>query len=134
MRDSVYRILNDFATIGLIARLDALSAERYDTCRGPHAHFICEVCGSHSSLSLGTRSTPPRIFPQNGFGASALDTEQRGRGAPRVEGKFADALPDRSALGIKFRHLRRIRQADRFAFRVRIVECDVRGAGVHRRI
>lgn len=44
-RDSVYRILNEFSELGLITRMDALSAARYDTCLGPHAHFICEVCG-----------------------------------------------------------------------------------------
>jgi len=56
-RDSVYRILNDFAAIGLVARLDALSAARYDTRLGPHAHFICEVCGSVTDYSL------PATFP-----------------------------------------------------------------------
>ena len=50
-RDSVYRILNDFAAIGLIARLDALSAARYDTSLGPHAHFICRICGAVSDIN-----------------------------------------------------------------------------------
>ncbi len=44
-RETVYRILNEFAVIGLIGRLDALAAARYDTCTAPHAHFICERCG-----------------------------------------------------------------------------------------
>ena len=45
-RTSVYRILNELADLGLLTRLDAFSAARYDTCLGPHAHFICEVCGA----------------------------------------------------------------------------------------
>lgn len=45
-RESVYRILNEFDALGLVARLDSLSAARYDTSCEPHAHFICEVCGS----------------------------------------------------------------------------------------
>lgn len=44
-RESVYRILNEFVDLGLVGRMDALSAARYDTDTRPHAHFICEVCG-----------------------------------------------------------------------------------------
>jgi len=63
-RDSVYRILNDFAAIGLIARLDALSAARYDTCLGPHAHFICEVCESVTDYSLTAALPIPGGMPR----------------------------------------------------------------------
>ena len=45
-RESVYRILNEFDALGIVARLDSLSAARYDTSCEPPAHFICEVCGS----------------------------------------------------------------------------------------
>ena len=45
-RTSIYRILNELSELGLLTRLDALSAARYDTSCEPHAHFICEVCGS----------------------------------------------------------------------------------------
>jgi len=51
-RDSVYRILNEFSALGLITRLDALSAARYDTWLGPHAHFVCEVCGGITDYPL----------------------------------------------------------------------------------
>ncbi len=44
-RESVYRILNEFASVGLVGRLDALTSARYDRSSAPHAHFICEVCG-----------------------------------------------------------------------------------------
>ncbi|MGN0855656.1 MAG: Fur family transcriptional regulator [Kiritimatiellia bacterium] len=44
-RESVYRILNGFSAIGLVSRMDSLNAARYDTMVGPHAHFICEICG-----------------------------------------------------------------------------------------
>ena len=43
-RDSVYRILNEFSGHGLLARLDALSAARYDMCAEPHAHFVSGIC------------------------------------------------------------------------------------------
>ena len=43
-RDSVYRILNEFSGHGLLARLDALSAARYDTCTEPRAHFVSGIC------------------------------------------------------------------------------------------
>lgn len=45
-RTSVYRILNEFADVGLLARMDAFSAARYDTSTAPHAHFICTRCGA----------------------------------------------------------------------------------------
>lgn len=51
-RDSVYRILNEFSEQGLVARLDALTSARYDTCTDPHAHFICESCGSVTDYPL----------------------------------------------------------------------------------
>ena len=44
-RESVYRILNEFAEVGLIGRLDSLASARYDTNASPHTHFICERCG-----------------------------------------------------------------------------------------
>lgn len=44
-RESVYRILNEFAAVGLIQRMDSFAGARYDSSRKPHAHFICEMCG-----------------------------------------------------------------------------------------
>lgn len=44
-RESVYRILNEFASLGLVGRLDALASARYDRSSAPHTHFICEECG-----------------------------------------------------------------------------------------
>lgn len=63
-RDSVYRILNEFATLGIISRLDALSAARYDTCLKPHAHFICEVCGNVTDYPLPKDLPIPDGMPQ----------------------------------------------------------------------
>ena len=63
-RDSVYRILNEFAALGLLSRLDALSAARYDTWLGPHAHFICEVCGSVTDYPLPDGLPIPAGMPQ----------------------------------------------------------------------
>jgi len=62
-RDSVYRILNEFATLGILTRMDALSAARYDTFTGPHAHFICEVCGSITDYPLPKGLSLPKGMP-----------------------------------------------------------------------
>ncbi|MGN0846959.1 MAG: Fur family transcriptional regulator [Kiritimatiellia bacterium] len=62
-RDSVYRILNEFSSVGLISRMDALSAARYDTCLAPHAHFICEVCGSVTDYPLPESLAIPAGMP-----------------------------------------------------------------------
>jgi len=51
-RESVYRILNEFAALGLLTRMDSLPAARYDTWMGPHAHFICEKCGEITDYPL----------------------------------------------------------------------------------
>ncbi len=45
-RESVYRILNEFAARNIIWRLDHVSSARYDSNIHPHGHFICECCGS----------------------------------------------------------------------------------------
>ena len=45
-RESVYRILNEFAGQNLIWRLDHVSSARYDSNPMPHGHFICENCGT----------------------------------------------------------------------------------------
>lgn len=44
-RESVYRILNEFAAVDLVGRLDAFPSARYDRNTAPHVHFICEACG-----------------------------------------------------------------------------------------
>jgi len=62
-RDSVYRILNEFADLGIITRLDALSAARYDTVLGPHAHFICEKCGAITDYPLPAEQPIPEGMP-----------------------------------------------------------------------
>jgi len=63
-RDSVYRILNEFAALGLLARMDALSSARYDTWTGPHAHFICEVCGSITDYPIPKGLALPKGMPR----------------------------------------------------------------------
>ena len=51
-RESVYRILNEFAGNGLIWRLDNIGSARYDSNPAPHGHFICENCGEISDFTL----------------------------------------------------------------------------------
>lgn len=43
--DSVYRILDEFAAIGLLRRLESDRIIRYDSDTTPHAHFLCSNCG-----------------------------------------------------------------------------------------
>ena len=62
-RDSVYRILNEFAAHGLVSRMDALASARYDTCVAPHAHFICEVCGRISDYPIPAGFVLPAGMP-----------------------------------------------------------------------
>ncbi len=50
-RESVYRILNEFAENGIISRLDHIDNARYDYRTGPHGHFICEKCGKIMDFS-----------------------------------------------------------------------------------
>ncbi|MGN0852985.1 MAG: Fur family transcriptional regulator [Kiritimatiellia bacterium] len=64
-RESVYRILNEFSGIGLLSRMDALSAARYDTCLVPHAHFICEVCGGVTDYPLPGSFAVPDGMPSD---------------------------------------------------------------------
>lgn len=51
-RESVYRILNEFAERGLLHRMDHINSARYDSQTGPHGHFICERCGKVVDFSL----------------------------------------------------------------------------------
>jgi len=62
-RDSVYRILNEFSSVGLISRMDALNAARYDTWMGPHAHFICDVCGAVTDYPMPDGIAIPEGVP-----------------------------------------------------------------------
>lgn len=43
--DSVYRILDDFAGVGVIRRLEGARVIRYDADTRPHGHFVCGRCG-----------------------------------------------------------------------------------------
>lgn len=58
-RESVYRILNEFADHGILQRLDHLDSARYDSRTGPHGHFICERCGKISDFTLQENLTLP---------------------------------------------------------------------------
>ncbi|MBE6357548.1 MAG: transcriptional repressor [Lentisphaerae bacterium] len=51
-RESVYRILNEFAGHNIIWRLDHVNSARYDSNTLPHGHFICEECGAISDFAL----------------------------------------------------------------------------------
>ena len=51
-RESVFRILCEFAERGLIARIDNLSSARFDSNPKPHGHFICKECGAIFDFDL----------------------------------------------------------------------------------
>lgn len=50
-RESVYRILNEFAEKEVIRRLDQIDNARYDSRTDAHGHFICEKCGHISDFN-----------------------------------------------------------------------------------
>ena len=68
-RESVFRILCDFADAGLIARLDHLPVARFDSCTESHAHFICRNCGKIVDFDLpkGFAFTVPEKGAQTDF-------------------------------------------------------------------
>lgn len=59
-RESVYRILNEFAEANLIHRLDHIDSARYDSQVGAHGHFICEVCGEISDFNWPQDASIPQ--------------------------------------------------------------------------
>lgn len=44
-RDSVYRIMCDFAQQGIISKMDDVTQVRFDSNSERHDHFICSKCG-----------------------------------------------------------------------------------------
>ncbi len=58
-RESVYRILNEFAQAGVIQRLDHIASARYDSQTGPHGHFICEGCGEIADFAFPAGTVLP---------------------------------------------------------------------------
>ena len=64
-RESVYRILNEFADQGMIRRLDQIDSARYDSRTGLHGHFICKRCGGISDFDWPEGIAVPREA-QNG--------------------------------------------------------------------
>ncbi len=64
-RESVYRILNEFAEFGLVGRLDALAAARYDCSTAPHAHFICARCGAVADYPMPAGLKLPTGMPSD---------------------------------------------------------------------
>lgn len=58
-RESVYRIMNEFAEAGILRRLDKLDSARYDSQTHPHGHFICDRCGEITDFALSHEITLP---------------------------------------------------------------------------
>lgn len=72
-RESIYRILNEFAATGILHRLDHLDSARYDSQTCPHGHFICEKCGKITDFALPDNT----ILPANPVAGKANHIELR---------------------------------------------------------
>ena len=91
-RESVFRILCEFAEAGLVARLDHLSQARFDSCTKTHGHFICSSCGRIVDIDLpdGFRPVPP----PKGATVSACELRMTGLcGNCRRKGKTTRTFP-----------------------------------------
>ncbi len=68
-RESVFRILCDLASAGLVVRLDNLPSARFDACTESHGHFICRKCGKVVDFDLpkGIDVKPPEKGAQLDF-------------------------------------------------------------------
>lgn len=56
--DSVYRILNDFASTGFLLRLEGCGKSHFDPNTDEHDHFYCLRCGRVYDLSGEGRRIP----------------------------------------------------------------------------
>ena len=72
-RESVYRILNEFSSRGIVRRLDHIASARYDGQVGPHGHFFCVHCGGIQDFTLPTSV----VVPQNAFSGEVEHLELR---------------------------------------------------------
>lgn len=61
-RESIYRILNEFADAGIINRLDRIENARYDARTGPHGHFFCVCCEKIIDFPLSGKVELPPEF------------------------------------------------------------------------
>ena len=62
-RESVFRILCEFAELGIVKRLDNLTSARFDSCTTPHGHFICTKCGKVFDFELPPGMAIPSALP-----------------------------------------------------------------------
>ncbi len=51
-RESVFRILSEFANFGIIGRMDKIIDARFDGRPTNHGHLICEGCGAIVDFDL----------------------------------------------------------------------------------
>jgi Fur family transcriptional regulator, peroxide stress response regulator len=49
---TVYKTLHEFAAVGLVKELDVPGAMRFDPDTAPHAHLVCDSCGSVVDVEL----------------------------------------------------------------------------------
>lgn len=65
---TVYKGLHELADIGLVRELDVPGATRFDPDTSPHAHLVCESCGTvldvevpAAALDLLTKASPVAV-------------------------------------------------------------------------
>lgn len=62
--DTVYRTLGTLQAHGLVQRIDAKGASRYDPDLSPHHHFVCSECGDLTDVPadlVGPLDTPRHV-------------------------------------------------------------------------
>lgn len=75
--DSVYRILDDFAGMGVVRRLMVDTVMRYDANAAPHDHFLCARCGTMYDFSCLDDEVVRRACGRFGR-VDAVDLQVRG--------------------------------------------------------
>ena len=90
-RESVYRILNEFAAKGIIRRMDHIDSARYDSRTGAHGHFICEKCGEISDFNWPEGAAVPlnrlaNLLPVDSLRIGPLGRWLKTRTLPKFRG------------------------------------------------
>lgn len=62
-RESVYRILNEFADAGILYRMDKIGSAHYDSSPDSHGHLICEKCGKVTDFDFSELPPLPSGIP-----------------------------------------------------------------------
>ena len=70
---TVYNTLHELAGIGLVREVDARGAMRFDPDTSPHAHLVCDGCGSLSDVPLSSPVLAQIAASVDGVAVSRVD-------------------------------------------------------------